>query len=140
MANFDPFERELLKGAHEAGKLDEKDHRRVLSKVEYSVYMRDALKLLTPGEKPRETLLVRSLSISVRKNDQKIFLALKASVIESKKSERKVVCFHAADFLDVALYELAERVRLDMVKWRDDVPFTPDDPHDAIEALPKWGD
>lgn len=135
---MDPYEREALSRAADVGAFDEYEAKRIPMKVEYAVNMLDTLRTLRPGEAKKGGTLVRSIQVSQRGNDGKIFLVCRATLEFGTKTERRMVGFHSGDELDSVLYEFAQKLSLGDVKWREDVPWQPDSPQDRPEPLPRF--
>jgi len=136
----DPYELAAIEKLRVPEPLTSNEIGRIANKIEWGAAIRGALHRLTPGEKLENKVYVRSLALSLREKDKQIFFVLKATIDKGLKAERNVVGFHSSEHLAPGLYEFSERIRLGSVKWREDVPWTREDPNDAIEGLPKWGD
>ena len=134
----DPYHKETLECLPD-GDQHALDEKRIIGlKVTYAVELQQALRGIAPGGRPREELTVRSLSISKRAKDGMLFLAVKATRKVARKDDEAIVCFGSGSNLGEMLYETWQRIALGTAKWRDDVPWQPEDPHDRPEALPKW--
>lgn len=129
----------LEKLAHDDGYDPEVVHA-IAGMVCYANEMRTALSRMQPGDFPATDVKVKSLAISLRQQDGRIFIVCRAEKNPGRKNPDKIVCFGSGRELDGAWYEMFQRINIGSAKWREDVPYEPEDPHDRPEALPKWGD
>lgn len=113
----------------------------VLDKITtYGDEMRRCFKMMEPGSFPTDDVRVRSIQISQREKDGRLFLTVRAETKLSRKTPDKIVCFASGREWDAMLYEILQKIWKGTAKWREDKPYEPENPHDRPEALPKWGD